>query len=58
MTNKDKKQLIDDCMKGHYLLMSHKQFWYNKDMQELSKKLCIIASNLRLELANKCSVYS
>jgi len=46
----EKKELIADCMKGHYLLMEHKRFWYDKNMQELSKVLCVTASDLRKEL--------
>ena len=47
MTNEER---IDMLMGIHYgFYMSNPRFWYDKELQEEDKILCVEASNLRLE---------
>jgi hypothetical protein len=34
-------------MSAHYYLMSNRRFWYEKGLQDASKILCVIASDMR-----------
>lgn len=37
-------------MRVHYRLMERAEFWYNAELREIDARLCLEASNLRLQL--------
>lgn len=44
------EEAIAICLSAHYYLMRNKRFWYEKDLLEASKLLCVAASDLRAGL--------
>lgn len=44
------EQKIEKLMAAHYRIMARPRFWYEPQWKDASKRLCVMASNLRVEL--------